>query len=198
MLYIYSSNCIIFFNLSHMLPTRAVFQVSLAVAITLAQQTAVIPSLVSTSTVAFVVQPSDLVARIAGGDRTFWCVFGFWPFVSFTSRFLISQSAFDTGEFTGCFSIVRAFITQCYPCSSTSRQGRFECCGRVTRRESVVRPRRQRRSRLSPWRGIVVSVLFVELCSRRFLPVAPQWWCGGCWRIARVEHTGRTLCRRRG
>jgi hypothetical protein len=54
---------------------RAVFQVSLAVAIKLAQQTAVIPSLVSTSTVAFVVQPSDLVARIAGGDRTFWCVF---------------------------------------------------------------------------------------------------------------------------
>jgi hypothetical protein len=46
----------------------------LAVSVTLAQQTAVMPSLVSTSIVAFVVQPSDLVARIAGGDRTFWCV----------------------------------------------------------------------------------------------------------------------------
>ena len=57
-----------------MLRAHTVFQVSLAVAITLAQQTAVIPSLVSTSIVAFVVQPSDLVARIAGGDRTFWCV----------------------------------------------------------------------------------------------------------------------------
>jgi hypothetical protein len=77
-----------------MLPLRAVFQVSLAVAITLAQQTAVIPSLVSTSTVAFVVQPSDLVARIAGGDRTFWCVFfGFWPFVP-SSRSQVLNSEF--------------------------------------------------------------------------------------------------------
>jgi hypothetical protein len=46
----------------------------LAVTVTLAQQTEATPSLVSTSTVAFVVQPSDLVARIAGGDRTFWFV----------------------------------------------------------------------------------------------------------------------------
>ncbi len=57
-----------------------VFQVSLAVSVTLSQQTAVMPSLVSTSTVAFVVQYSDLVARIAGGDRTFWFVLfsGLW------------------------------------------------------------------------------------------------------------------------
>jgi hypothetical protein len=72
-------------------PFRTVFQVSLAVTVTLAQQTKATPSLVSTSTVAFVVQPSDLVARITGGDRTFWCVFVFWPSVAPNSLPILCQ-----------------------------------------------------------------------------------------------------------